>query len=83
MESVSSAAAPRGVCLVPQQYETPLYPCGCIFKIVLLSTHGDPFYVGLGGIEVADAEGRVMALDPDQAPGRRPPADGARPRGRQ
>ncbi|KAH8059070.1 DUF4457-containing protein [Aureococcus anophagefferens] len=49
----------------PRQYETPLYPCGCIFKFVLLSTHGDPFYVGLSGVELADADGRPITLDAD------------------
>ena len=63
--SFASAAPPRprGVCLVPQQYETPLYPCGCIFKFVLLSTHGDPFYVGLTGVELADADGTLLDID--------------------
>ena len=53
MESLSGVSvarvAPNNVCLVPQQYETPLFPCGCIFKFVLLSTHGDGHYVGLSG----------------------------------
>lgn len=63
--AASAPSAPRGVCLRPQQYETPLYPCGCIFKFVLLSTHGDPFYVGLSGVELADADGRPITLDAD------------------
>ena len=53
MESLSGVSvarvAPNNVCLVPQQYETPLFPCGCIFKLCLLSTHGDGHYVGLSG----------------------------------
>ena len=52
-----------GLCAVPQQYETPLHPCGCIFKCVIHSSHGDPFYVGLNGLELADVDGRVLPLD--------------------
>ncbi len=48
---------------MPQQYETPLFPCGCIFKLCLLSTHGDGHYVGLSDLELADAEGRVLLID--------------------
>ena len=69
MESLSGVSvarvAPNNVCLVPQQYETPLFPCGCIFKLCLLSTHGDGHYVGLSGLELADAEGRVIPIDPE------------------
>ncbi|KAJ1449975.1 hypothetical protein M885DRAFT_469901 [Pelagophyceae sp. CCMP2097] len=54
--------SPRGVCSVPQQYETPLYPTGCIFKFVLLSTQGDPFYVGLNGMELGDVDGQPVEL---------------------
>jgi hypothetical protein len=60
--SVVSVArvAPNNVCLVPQQYQTPLFPTGCIFKFALSSTHGDGHYIGLCGLELADADGNAQ-----------------------
>ena len=60
--SVVSVArvAPNNVCLVPQQYQTPLFPTGCIFKFALSSTHGDSHYIGLCGLELADADGNAQ-----------------------
>jgi hypothetical protein len=50
---------------VRQQYETPLLPTGCIFKFVLLSTHGDPHYVGLNGLELYDENNEKIVLNED------------------
>lgn len=34
--------------------------------MVLRSTHGDPYYVGLNGMEIVEIGGRTVALNPDQ-----------------
>jgi hypothetical protein len=49
---------------VRQQYLTPLFPSGCIFKFVLLTTWGDTHYVGLNGLELYDDSGdRVRSTE--------------------
>ena len=35
-------------------------------KFILHTTHGDPYYIGLNGIELYDQSGRLMAVSPDQ-----------------
>ena len=43
----------------------PTMPSGTELAINLTSTWGDPFYIGLSGIDVFDEKGRyVNALDP-------------------
>ena len=41
--------------LVPQDCHTPLLPVGFVLKIVIWSSWGDQFYVGLSGLDVFDA----------------------------
>ncbi|CAE8612015.1 unnamed protein product, partial [Polarella glacialis] len=43
-----------------QQYETPLHPCGFIYKLLLLSTWSDVHYIGLDGLEFYDLAGRPL-----------------------
>lgn len=44
----------------PQQYETPLHPCGFTFKLLFVSTWSDVHYVGLDGVEIYDGLGRPL-----------------------
>eukprot|EP00656_Telonema_subtile_P050009 TRINITY_DN6368_c0_g1_i2.p1 TRINITY_DN6368_c0_g1~~TRINITY_DN6368_c0_g1_i2.p1 ORF type:complete len:357 (-),score=82.31 TRINITY_DN6368_c0_g1_i2:37-1107(-) len=49
--------------MVRQDYVTPLLPYGFIIRIELLSTWGDPYYMGLNALELYDALNQRIALD--------------------
>ncbi|XP_033213105.1 protein KIAA0556-like isoform X2 [Belonocnema kinseyi] len=46
-------------------YEAPLIPQGFVYQIAIFSTWGDPYYVGLNGIEMYDAQGFKIELTKD------------------
>jgi hypothetical protein len=54
------------VCQLMQQYETPVHPSGCVFKLVIHSSQGDLNYVGLTGIRLYDVQGDEIEIDESQ-----------------
>nr|XP_020861951.1 protein KIAA0556 homolog isoform X3 [Phascolarctos cinereus] len=43
-------------------YEAPLMPCGFIFQFQLLTSWGDPYYIGLNGLELYNEHGERIPL---------------------
>jgi len=44
----------------------PILPSGRVLQFHILSTWGDPFYVGLAGLEVFDETGQLVRINPSQ-----------------
>uniref|UniRef100_A0A8C3WPP8 Katanin interacting protein n=1 Tax=Catagonus wagneri TaxID=51154 RepID=A0A8C3WPP8_9CETA len=52
----------KGLERASMDYEAPLMPCGFIFQFQLLTSWGDPYYIGLTGLELYDERGEKIPL---------------------
>ena len=62
----SAPWAKQGRTFPGQDYETPLLPSGHIFRLMVYSSWGDRYYVGLDQVEFYDSEGQRISLSPRQ-----------------